>query len=121
MRSRELQDPEFYGGNFIFTWLTTGETRPYNLRAGNYFKGITPEKTVVQGGPGTWEPVVEFSFANLTYGRLQGGTLWRVTPMLNWYLTDNLRLEFAYGFSKLNRFGVTGATQFYQSRIQFEL
>lgn len=120
VRSRELQDPWFYGGNFVFTWLTTGETRPFNP-AGSYFQGITPKKSVIQGGSGAWEPVLTFSFSNLTNGRLQGGTLWRVTPMINWYLTENLRLEFAYGFAKLNRFGTTGATQFYQSRIQFEM
>jgi phosphate-selective porin OprO/OprP len=76
---------------------------------------------VIQGGSGAWEPVLTFSFSNLTNGALQGGTLWRVTPMINWYLTENVRLEFAYGFAKLNRFGVTGATQFYQSRFQFEM
>jgi len=41
--------------------------------------------------------------------------------MLNWYLSDNIRLEFAYGFGSLNRFGLVGHTQFFQSRIQLQL
>lgn len=120
VRSRELHDPWFYGGNVILTWLTTGETRAYN-GVGNYFKGVSPEKTVIQGGPGAWETVLTFSFSNLTDKAIQGGTLWRVTPMINWHMTDNLRLEFAYGVAKLNRFGIRGVTQFYQSRFQFQL
>jgi phosphate-selective porin OprO/OprP len=120
VRSRELQDPWFYGGNVILTWLTTGETREYN-GVGNYFKGIVPDKSVIQGGPGAWEPVLTFSFSNLNDKAINGGVLWRVTPMINWYLTDNTRLEFAYGVARLNRFGIRGVTQFYQARFQFEM
>jgi phosphate-selective porin OprO and OprP len=57
----------------------------------------------------------------LTNSTLQGGHFWRVTPMLNWYLTDNLRLEFAYGYGTLNKEGLMGRTQFFQSRWQFRL
>ena len=39
--------------------------------------------------------------------------------MVNWYLTDNLRLELAYGYGELDRFGVVGETQFFQTRFQF--
>ena len=51
----------------------------------------------------------------------QGGIFWRITPMVNWHLTDNLRIEFAYGYGTLTRFGTSGITQFIQSRIQFQL
>ena len=118
--SRETGNPWFNGGEFVFTWVTTGETRSYNT-VGNYFRSISPEKTVIQGGPGAWEPVLTVSYGNLRDGPVQGGVFWRVTPMLNWYLTDNLRLEFAYGLGRLNRFGILGTTQFYQARIQFEM
>ena len=40
--------------------------------------------------------------------------------MVNWYLSDNLRLEFAYGVGQLDRFGVVGTTQFLQTRLQFQ-
>jgi len=52
---------------------------------------------------------------------IHGGTFWRFTPMLNWYLSDHLRLETAYGYGSLNRFGVVGKTQFFQTRLQLQL
>jgi phosphate-selective porin OprO/OprP len=47
-----------------------------------------------------------------------GGTFWRITPMVNWHLSDNVRLELAYGYGKLDRFETRGATQFFQTRLQ---
>jgi len=118
--SAEEGNPWFNGGEVVLTWLTTGETRTYNT-VGNYFRSVSPARPVVEGGSGGWEAVLKVSYADLTGGSLQGGKFWRVTPMLNWYMTDNLRLEFAYGYGSLVRFGVLGRTQFYQARMQFEL
>ena len=42
--------------------------------------------------------------------------------MVNWHLSDNVRLELAYGYGSLDRFGISGGkTQFFQSRIQLQL
>lgn len=120
VNSSQTGNPWFHGGEFVVSWVTTGEIRSYNL-AGNYFREVSPDSTVVQGGPGAWAPMIKFSYSNLTNGPVQGGIFWRVTPMINWYLTDNLRLEFAYGYGVLTRFGTRGATQFFQSRIQMRL
>jgi phosphate-selective porin OprO/OprP len=65
--------------------------------------------------------VLSVTYTNLTNSIVQGGVFWRVTPMINWHLTDNLRLEFAYGYGSLDQFGVLGRTMFFQSRMQFEL
>ena len=118
--SPETGNPWFHGGEAVVAWATTGEIRSYNL-AGSYFRELSPDSTVIQGGPGAWAPMIKFSYSNLTNGPLQGGIFWRVTPMINWYLTDNLRLEFAYGYGVLNQSGTKGATQFFQSRIQMRL
>jgi phosphate-selective porin OprO/OprP len=120
VQSSQTGNPWFHGGEMVVTWLTTGETRSFNT-VGNYFRSVSPDKTVIQGGPGAWETVLKVSYANLTNSTLQGGKLWRMTPMLNWHMTDNLRLEFAYGTAWLNRFGLKSVTQFVQSRMQFEL
>ncbi|WP_263365768.1 hypothetical protein [Edaphobacter bradus] len=40
--------------------------------------------------------------------------------MVNWYLTDYLRLEAAYGIGHLDRFNLKGNTQFFQTRLQIE-
>jgi phosphate-selective porin OprO/OprP len=120
VRSHETGNPWFHGGEAVITWNTTGETRSYNT-VGNYFRTVSPIKTVIEGGSGGWETVLKVSYSNLTNSTLQGGILWRVTPMINWYMTDNVRLEFAYGYGVLKRFGLIGRTQFYQARIQTRL
>ena len=41
--------------------------------------------------------------------------------MANWHLSDNVRLEMTYGYGSLNRFDLTGRTQFFQTRLQLQL
>lgn len=115
----EAGDPLFHGGDIVVSWLATGETRAYNT-LGGYFKSVSPARTVFEGGPGAWELVARISYIDLDGGTLRGGKFWRFTPMVNWHLSDNLRLEVAYGFGTLDRFDLRGTTQFFQSRIQFQ-
>jgi phosphate-selective porin OprO/OprP len=115
----ELPDPLFHGGDAVVSWLITGETRRYNT-AGGYFLAVSPRRTVFQGGPGAWEALLRLSYIDLDDGPIQGGRFWRLTPMVNWYLSDHLRLEFAYGVGQLDRFGLVGTTQFFQTRLQFQ-
>jgi phosphate-selective porin OprO and OprP len=113
-------NPLFRGGEAEATWLITGETRPYDT-AGGFFREIVPLKPVINKGPGAWEALLHFSDIDLNSHTIQGGTFWRITPGLNWYLTDNVRLELEYGLGCLNRFDLTGYTQFVQMRIQLQL
>ena len=115
----EAGDPRFHGGEFIAAWLLTGETREYNTRGG-YFNQISPRRPVVEGGPGAWELVARVSYTDLDSASITGGTFWRITPMVNWHLTDHTRFEMAYGYGSLDRFGLTGHTQFFQSRLQLQ-
>jgi phosphate-selective porin OprO/OprP len=41
--------------------------------------------------------------------------------MVNWHMSDNVRLEFIYGYGTLDRFDLRGGTQFLQARIQTTL
>ena len=86
-----------------------------------YFEKIEPARPVFSGGPGAWEVVLRGSYANLDDGPIQGGTFWRITPMANWHMSGNVRLEFVYGYGMLDRFGIHGATQFFQARLQLQL
>ena len=113
----EAGDPVFHGGDVVVSWLATGETRKYNTRGG-FLNAVSPAKTVFEGGPGAVEAVLRFSYIDLDGGSLRGGRFWRLTPMVNWHLSDNLRLEVAYGYGTLDRFDLEGTTQFFQSRIQ---
>jgi phosphate-selective porin OprO/OprP len=115
----DFGDPLFHGGDIVMSWLPTGETRTYNTRGG-FFNQISPDRTVFEGGPGAWEIVGRFSYLDLDDGVVQGGRFWRLTPMVNWHLSDNVRFEAAYGYGTLDRFGLTGATQFFQSRLQLQ-
>jgi len=112
-------NPMFHGGDVVATWLITGETRPYNT-IGGYFKDISPKRPVFDGGPGAWELVFRYSYTDLDSHNVHGGTFGRFTPMVNWYLSENVRLEMAYGYGRLDRFGLKGNTQFFQSRIQVQ-
>ncbi len=115
--SPETGDPVFHGGDAMASWLVTGETRAFNT-VGGYFKSVSPARTVFEGGPGAWEGVLRFSYINLKDGPVDGGAFWRLTPMVNWHMSDHLRLECAYGYGKLSRFGLQGGTHFFQGRIQ---
>ena len=117
--SPEMSNQLFHGGDAFVSWVITGETRSYNT-VGGYFRSIAPAKTILQRGPGAWEALLRFSYSDLNDGPVQGGTLWRVTPMVNWYFTDVTRLELAYGYGTLDRFETSGVTQFFQARLQIE-
>ena len=110
-------NPDFYGGEAVVSYVLTGETRAYNP-VGGFFRSLSPERTVFEGGPGAWDAALRLSYIDLDDANIHGGKFWRLTPTVNWYLSDFLRLELAYGYSKLYRFGTTGTTQFFQTRFQ---
>ena len=72
------------------------------------------------GGPahGNWYPDIHISISTAELCR--GGRFGRFTEQLNWYLSRYVRLEFAYGFGRLDRFDLKGDTQFFQSRLQLQ-
>ena len=113
-------DPFFHGGEVHVSWLTGGARRPYNAKTGVY-GGIVPTSSVFEGGRGNWEFVARFSYTDLDDGPIQGGKFWRFTPMANWHMSPNVRLELVYGYGVLDRFGTEGATHFFQTRIQLQL
>lgn len=118
--SPSTHNPFFNGGDVAVTWVITGETRTYNT-VGGFFRAVLPERPVFSGGPGAWELVSKYSYTNLDSGLINGGRFGRFTEQLNWYLSQYVRLEFNYGYGHLDRFGLRGNTQFFQSRIQLQL
>jgi phosphate-selective porin OprO/OprP len=122
VESRETSDPFLHGGEILAAYLLTGEIRPYN-RQGGHFDRVSPSRPVYADGWGwgAWELVGRFSYTDLDDGVIQGGKFWRITPMVNWHMTDNVRLEFSYGYGVLDRFGLEGGTHFFGTRFQFQL
>jgi phosphate-selective porin OprO/OprP len=117
--SPTTNNPLVHGGDFVATYLFNDATRAYNTMGG-YFRPVYPKRSVFEGGPGAWEAVLRYSYTDLNSKGIHGGTFGRITPMVNWYLSDNVRLEFAYGYGRLNRFDLIGNTQFFQTRIQLQ-
>jgi phosphate-selective porin OprO and OprP len=118
--SVEAGDPVFTGGDFVVSYILTGESRPYNPQIGIY--SFVPVKNpVFKGGTGAIEAVVRLSTLDLDDGSITGGKFWRITPMVNWYLTKDVRFEVAYGYGVLERFSLKGTTHFFQTRLQLTL
>jgi phosphate-selective porin OprO/OprP len=120
VKAPESGDPVFHGGDAVVSWLLTGETRAYNTRGG-FFNQVSPARTLFEGGPGAWELVGRVSYIDLEDSHVRGGRFWRVTPMVNWHLSDQLRLEIAYGYGVLDRFTLLGGCHFFQTRLQVQL
>jgi len=116
--SPSMGNPVFHGGEWMVSYVLTGQSRPYSTVSGIYAFVPVPNP-VRKGGWGTWELLVRLTSLDLNDGQVSGGKLWRITPMVNWYLSERLRLEFVYGYGVMDRFGLSGTTQFYQTRMQF--
>lgn len=117
--SKTEHDPVFHGGDVAVSYLFNDATRVYNT-VGGYFKAVSPKRTVFEGGPGAWEFVLRYSYIDLEDKNVRGGTFGRITPMVNWHLSNNVRLEMAYGYGHLNRFDLKGNTHFFQTRLQLQ-
>ena len=116
-KAQNGDEPMFHGGETSVSWLITGETRPYNA-PGGFFENVTPRKSVFfDHGPGAFEAMLIADYSDFDDGAFQGGKFWRVSPMLHWHLSAYQRVELVYGYGKLDRFGLNGATQFYQVRL----
>ena len=112
-------NPTIHGGDFVATWCVTGEARAYNEVQGA-FREVIPKRPLFSGGYGAIEVVARYSDIDLNSEKISGGKFKRFTPMVNWYMTDYLRLVATYGVGRLDRFGLKGTTQFFQTRLQFE-
>lgn len=120
VNSTEANNPFFHGGEIFAAYLLTGETRAYNKKSG-YFEAVSPARSVFKGGPGAVELVLRYSYVDLDDKNIEGGEFQRITPMINWHLSDNARLEFVYGYSVLDKLGSEGTTQYLQTRLQLSL
>ncbi len=126
--STSAVDPVFLGGEVVASYMITGESRPYHTATG--ILGFVPvQRSVFKGGPGAWEVLFRAPTLDLNGGTIQGGKFWRITPMVNWYLSKDVRFELAYGYGVLDRFSLKGrhtilsvpiATYFVMTGTRFE-
>jgi phosphate-selective porin OprO/OprP len=116
--SDQANDPFFHGGDIFASYFFTGEKRQYNRKNG-VFENLVPQHSVFTGGPGAIEMVLRYSYVDLTDEKIEGGVFQRITPMINWYLNEMVRFELTYGYSDLDKNGLSGKTQYVQTRLQF--
>ncbi|MCX6265050.1 MAG: porin, partial [Bacteroidetes bacterium] len=72
-------------------------------------------------GPGAWELGARFTQTNGNDALLTAGKFNRFTTALSWFPNPSFRFEINYGAGKLWKSNLTGTTDFWQFRIQFEL
>jgi phosphate-selective porin OprO/OprP len=118
--SNTTTNHQFNGGDAMVSYFFTKTARPYNT-VGNIFGFVPVKKSVFNGGLGEIEGVLHVSTFNLNDKDIKGGQMTRVTPMVNWYLTSYLRWELIYGYGILNRYGLKGHVNFFETRIQVTL
>jgi len=120
--SAQTGNPRFDGFYVMATYALTGETRPYDHATGT-FGMIRPTApfSFKHGGCGAWEIGARYSKIDLTDGTVDGGVFDRWSGALSWYPTRQWRLEFNYGYGRLDKAGLVGHANFYQLRLQFQL
>jgi phosphate-selective porin OprO/OprP len=111
------EDHSFFGGDVFATYIFTKARRPY-MTTGSIFGFVPVTKSVFKGGWGEWEAVLRFSSLDLDDGSIKGGKFWRITPMVNWYMSKVVRMEFVYGYGVLDRYNLKGRVQIFQARLQ---
>lgn len=115
--SKSSENHKYFGGDIAVAYSFTGAVRPYTTQ-GSIYAFVPVKKPVFKGGWGEWEGVLRLSTFDLNDRSIKGGEFWRITPMVNWYLTNVMRMEFVYGYGVLDKYNLKGAVQFYQVRLQ---
>ena len=118
--SDAADNPQFFGANVYASYILTGEAWPW-ISDRSVFSFVKPKKSFFDRGIGAVELLVHLSVFDLNDGTTPGGKFWKITPMINWYLSYNFRVEFVYGYGQLDRFNLNGTTQFFQTRFQLQL
>ena len=115
-------DADFAGAYVLGTWSLTGEPRPYDRTKG-YFAALTPQRPVAFGtrNIGAWEAVLRLSYLDLVDGAVRGGRGVELMPGLNWYLTQNLRLQLEYGYTHVEDGPQNGNLHLVQARFDVSL
>jgi phosphate-selective porin OprO/OprP len=105
------------------SWFITGENRNYNKQTGNLGK-LIPKKNFrfkKGAGPGAFEIGARYTYSDFSDGIIEGGRFGRFTGAFSWFPNAHFRFEIDYGNGRLKKNDITGKTDFWQFRMQFEL
>jgi phosphate-selective porin len=115
-------DADFSGAYVLGTWSLTGEPRPYDRTKG-IFTALVPQRPVACGthNIGAWESVLRLSYLDLVDGAVRGGRGVELMSGLNWYLTENLRLQLEFGYTHVQDGPQNGNLLLVQTRLDVSL
>ena len=111
---------KFNGYHVSGVWALTGEMRSYNYRGG-VFNLPQVARSVYQNGWGAWELMARYSYTDLADRNIDGGKMdvWSVGA--RWWLTYFLSVDLNYRAISLDRFGTTGDSRGFNSRLVIQL
>jgi len=111
-----------YKGAYLFaSYFLTGESRPYDRKAGALDR-VKPLDDFKSGcGWGAWELASRLSYIDLNDGDIHGGRMIDFTVGTNWYLNPNTKFQLNYIKSNLSNptFGKSHAAMF-GARVQVD-
>ena len=111
-----LDNPDFSGYYLTGSWALTGEMRRYNRNSG-IFSPLPIARSVNDGGWGAWEVAARWSEIDLTDGSIDGGEMEIFSLGLNWWLSPIFSVNLNYRWITLDRFGLSGDSNGFNSRI----
>jgi len=106
-------NPEFNGFYVTVSYVLTGETRPYDKRVG-YARRIIPKSRW-----GAVELVGRFGYVDLDSALIKGGTMRTWYAGVNWWMSRQWKMGTGYGLADVDKFGTTGRTQRWFTRVQW--
>jgi phosphate-selective porin OprO/OprP len=110
----------FGGFHISGVWSLTGEMRSYNERAG-VFNRPPVARSVYQNGWGAWELIARYSYTDLSDGAIDGGEMDVWSLGARWWLTPFLMVDMNWRAITLDRGGVSGDSQGFNTRLSIAL
>jgi len=107
------QNPFFWGGSIVVSYVLTGEHRPYDKHVA-YARRILPTRSI-----GAFELVGRYSHVDVDDSLVHGGIFDRGTVGINWWATRRWKAGFDYGFIDLDRGHANGTTHAFRVRLQW--
>ena len=113
-------DPDFSGYYAEVGYFITGETRAYK-RSSGAFDRVKPNRSWDKnGGKGAWEAALRYSSLDLTDSGISGGEIDNITAGVNWYMNNNMRMQFNYVNSSVENGSFDESADIFMIRFQVD-
>lgn len=120
-RTADQPDLRFYGYYVGGSWFITNESRPYQVKTGEFGRVRPRENFNMQkGGWGAWQVAARTSLLDLTDKNINGGKEVNTTLGINWYLNPQLRLTANYVLVDAQKSGKHDEPRLFETRLQVD-